>query len=106
VVAAPFRADGQPAGTAPRSLLYDPVGWFELPRGEYMERRAAQALPTDVLLTREGEWLDPDERLHGASAAEAMLNDFRTRLAYFAHADAYLRGLPADCFVVRVRVRL
>jgi hypothetical protein len=34
-----------------------------------------------------------------------MLNRFHDRLAYFARADAYLRWLPPDCFVVRVRVR-
>jgi hypothetical protein len=106
VMAAPFLADGRPPTTAPPSLEFDPVGWFGLTRGEYIQRRAARVLPTAGLLTREGEWLDPDQVLHGASPAEAMINDFRDRLAYFARADAYLRGLPADCFVVRVRVRL
>jgi hypothetical protein len=105
VVAAPFWADGRAPGSEPPSLERDPVGWFGLARDEYAERRAARLLPTAGLLTREGEWLDPDQILHGASAAEKMLNDFRNRLAYFAHADAYLRGLPSDCFVVRVRVR-
>jgi len=105
VVAAPFRADGRALGSEPPSLDLDPVGWFGLARDEYAERRAARLLPTAGLVTREGEWLDPDQILHGASAAEKMLNDFRNRLAYFAHADAYLRGLPPDCFVVRVKVR-
>lgn len=105
VVAAPFLADGRAPTSEPPSLERDPVGWFGLARGEYAERRAARLLPTAGLLTREGEWLDPDQVLHGASAAESMINDFRYRLAYFARADAYLRGLPPDCFVVRVRVR-
>jgi hypothetical protein len=105
VMAAPFRADGRAAGSEPPSLEHDPVGWFGLARDEYAERRAARLLPSAGLLTREGEWLDPDQILHGASAAEKMLNDFRDRLAYFARADAYLRGLPPDCFVVRVKVR-
>jgi hypothetical protein len=104
VVAAPFRADGRP-GTEPPSLERDPVGWFGLARDEYAERRAAQLLPTAGLLTREGEWLDPDQVRRGGSPAEKMLNHFRDRLAYFERADAYLRGLPPDCFVVRVRVR-
>jgi hypothetical protein len=106
VMAAPFLADGRPPGTAPRSLDHDPVGWFGLARGEYMKRRAARALPTDGLLTLEDEWLDPDQPSRGRSAAEKMLNRFHDRLTYFARADAYLRGLPPDSFVVRVRVRL
>ena len=105
VSAAPFLADGRAPNPSPPSLELDPVGWFGLVRDEYAERRAARALPTAGLLTREGEWLDPDQLLHGASPAEAMINAFRNRLAYFAHADAYLRALPPDCFVVRVRVR-
>lgn len=106
VVAAPFLADGRPPGTEPLSLERDPVGWFGLARGEYMRRRAAQLLPTAGLLTREGEWLDPDQAgMHGASPAETNLNHFRDRLAYFAQADSYLRALPPECFVVRVRVR-
>jgi hypothetical protein len=105
VAAAPFLADGRAPDAAPPSLDFDPVGWFGLTRDKYAERRAARVLPTAGLLTREGEWLDPDQVLRGASAAEAMLNDFRYRLAYFARADAYLRGLPPDCFVVRVKVR-
>ena len=105
VAAAPFRADGRVPGSEPPSLEHDPVGWFGLARDEYAERRAARLLPTAGLLTREGEWLDPDQILRGASAAEKMLNDFRNRLAYFAQADAYLRGLSPDCFVVRVRIR-
>jgi hypothetical protein len=105
VMAAPFLADGRPPTTAPRSLEYDPVGWFGMTRGEYMDRRAAEALPTDGLLTLDDEWLDPDQPARGTSAAAKMLNRFHDRLAYFARADAYLRGLPPDCFVVRVRVR-
>jgi hypothetical protein len=87
------------------SLEDDPVGWFGLSRGDYMARRAVRRLPTDGLITREGLWLDPDQPRRGDSAAETMLNWFRDRLDYFAHADAYLRGVPPECFVVRVRVR-
>jgi hypothetical protein len=106
VAAAPFFADGRARTMEPWSLESDPVGWFGLTRNEYAERRAARTLPTDGLLTREGEWLDPDQPRRGASSAEKMLNRFRDRLNYFAQADAYLRGLPAECFVVRVKVRL
>ena len=105
VLAAPFLADGTAPTPAPPSLERDPVGWFGLTRDEYAKRRAARALPTDGLLTREGDWLDPDQLFYGASPAEEMINDFRDRQAYFARADAYLRGLPPECFVVRVRVR-
>jgi hypothetical protein len=106
VMAAPFMADGSAPGAQPLSLDRDPVGWFGLPRGDYMQRRAARLLPTAGLITREGEWLDPDRTpWRGASPAESNLNWFRIRLAYYAQADAYLRGLPPECFVVRVRVR-
>lgn len=105
VMATPFLADGRPPTGAPPSLELDPVGWFGLGREAYADRRAARALPTDGLLTREGEWLDPDQPRRGASPAEKMINRFRDRLAYFTRADAYLRGLPSGCFVVRVKVR-
>jgi hypothetical protein len=106
VVAAPFLADGRAPGTEPPHLESDPVGWFGLARGDYMQRSAARLLPTAGLITREGEWLDPDRTpSRGSSPAESNLHWFRIRLAYFAQADAYLRALPPECFVVRVRVR-
>jgi hypothetical protein len=108
VAAAPFLADGQlvAGNPLPLSLERDPVGWFGLSRGDYMRRRAARLLPTAGLLTREGEWLDPDGTpAINASPAAWNLESFRIRLAYYAHADAYLRALPPESFVVRVRVR-
>ncbi|MFJ4190529.1 hypothetical protein [Kitasatospora sp. NPDC089509] len=73
----------------------DPVGCYAGTREQFVRRRASRVVPTNVLLTLDGEWLDgtctsPDP--------DALVGD-----RYFDFADRYLDQLAENALMVRIR---
>ncbi|MEU8927602.1 hypothetical protein AB0D10_42980 [Kitasatospora sp. NPDC048545] len=80
-------------GLFPR--LTDPLHHFRGTRAEFIRRETAQVVPTNHLLTLDGQWID------------GTVEDWGRRIGrsgdYHLFADAYLENLPGDCLVVRLR---
>ncbi|MFE0457936.1 hypothetical protein ACFW1A_01585 [Kitasatospora sp. NPDC058965] len=75
--------------------VQDPVAHFADGREQYVRRVAARVVPTNVLLTLDGEWLDGT--LNALDPA-ALVGP-----AYFDYADRYLESLAEDALMVRLR---
>ncbi|MFG2907348.1 hypothetical protein ACGF13_20060 [Kitasatospora sp. NPDC048286] len=74
----------------------DPVEYFGESREQYAHRAAVRAETTNVLVTLDGRWTDCFEYAPTPEQPNAAY-------AYFDFADRYLRELPDDAFIVRVR---
>ncbi|GAA1245150.1 hypothetical protein GCM10009665_39990 [Kitasatospora nipponensis] len=77
------------------SRVRDPVGHFAVERDRYVRRVATSVVPTNVLLTLDGEWLDGTCASDDPSALVGPV--------YFDFADRYLDALPEDALLVRIR---
>jgi len=82
----------------------DPVVSYGLSRSDYAALRAREALATDGLLTRSGEWLDPDLVPAGKPGLAGQLDHLRTRRDYRHFTDLYLMELPPDAMLLRVHI--
>ncbi|MET0415222.1 MAG: hypothetical protein ABW022_04270 [Actinoplanes sp.] len=82
----------------------DPVVSFGLSRVEFMALRAREALATDGLLTRSGEWLDPDLLGRSVSGLAGQLDNLRLRRDYLHFTDLYLMELPPDAVLLHVHI--
>lgn len=74
----------------------DPIRWFAEPEDDYVRRLSAEVNPSDALLTLDGRWLDISSDVYD----EETKTDGSS---YFEYADDYLRRVPDDCYLVRVR---
>ncbi|WP_051712033.1 hypothetical protein [Streptomyces sp. NRRL S-350] len=73
----------------------DPVAHFTCERDRFIRQRASRVVPTNVLLTLDGEWLDGT---HTAIEPGALVGH-----AYFDYADRYLDTLAEDALLIRLR---
>ncbi|MFJ7905389.1 hypothetical protein [Kitasatospora sp. NPDC096204] len=74
----------------------DPVWRFGESREQYAHRAAVRVQTTNVLVTLDGRWTDCFE--YAPTPEQPIAAD-----AYFDFADRYLRELPDDALIVRVR---
>ncbi|MEV7189194.1 hypothetical protein [Kitasatospora sp. NPDC093102] len=74
----------------------DPIGHFAMSREQYAHRTAVRVQTTNVLVTLDGRWTDCFE--YAPTPQQPIAAD-----AYFDFADRYLRELPDDAVIVRVR---
>ncbi|MFJ9777860.1 hypothetical protein ACIRVF_42585 [Kitasatospora sp. NPDC101157] len=73
----------------------DPVAHFTGGREQYVRRVASRVVPTNVLLTLDGEWLD--------GTLNALEPGALVGHRYFDFADRYLDALAEDALMVRIR---
>ncbi|MBT2384312.1 hypothetical protein [Streptomyces sp. ISL-11] len=82
------------AGFLPR--VGDAIACFGTDRDGFVQQEVCRAIPTNVLLTLDGTWIDGTlDPVHHPGLPRGD--------AYFRYADAYLRSLDNDAFVIRVR---
>jgi hypothetical protein len=74
----------------------DLVGHFTESEGEYVRRAASRVIPTNVLLTLDGRWID-GLRMVASTRSHPRMQD------YWRYANEYLDALEADVIVVRLR---
>ncbi len=73
----------------------DPVAHFAGGREQFVRRVASRLVPTNVLLTLDGEWLD--------GTLNALEPGALVGHTYFDYADRYLDALAEDALLVRLR---
>ncbi|WP_433205445.1 hypothetical protein ACQP00_37820 [Dactylosporangium sp. CS-047395] len=77
--------------------LSDPITRYGYDRDDYVRRQVARAAPLFDLLRLDGVWLDYADFSTGTFDAAAQDR-------YYLAADAYLDELPADVYLVGVRI--
>ncbi|MET8630999.1 hypothetical protein ABZW30_46215 [Kitasatospora sp. NPDC004669] len=83
---------------APRwARMQDPVAYYAGNREQHVRRKVSRILPTNVLLTLDGEWLDGTCT---SSDPNALVGH-----RYFDFADRYLDALAEDDLMVRIRFK-
>ncbi|WP_367137610.1 MULTISPECIES: hypothetical protein [Streptomyces] len=82
------------AGFLPR--FGDAIAYFGTDRDSFIQRKVCRSIPTNVLLTLDGTWIDGT--LDPVHQPGLPRDD-----AYFRYADAYLSSLADDALVIRVR---
>ncbi|GHF60299.1 hypothetical protein GCM10018790_42830 [Kitasatospora xanthocidica] len=81
---------------APRwARAHDPVACYAGGREQYVRRMASRVVPTNVLLTLDGEWIDGNWLSHDPDALVGH--------RYRDFADRYLDDLAEDALMVRIR---
>nr|WP_144298882.1 hypothetical protein [Streptomyces sp. TLI_235] len=85
--------DGKQAPTWAR--VVDPVARYAGSREQYVRRWVSRVVPTNVLLTLDGRWLDGTAR---STDPDALVGH-----TYFDFADRYLDTLAEDALIVRIR---
>jgi hypothetical protein len=80
----------------------DPAAWLRMGVEEFTQHCVDRVIPTDCLLTIEGEWLREEQIGHDFTSHRFVRNFNRSKARYLRHASSYIRELPGDAFVVRV----
>ncbi|MFD9566077.1 hypothetical protein [Streptomyces sp. NPDC059994] len=76
--------------------ILDPVEHYSLPQRDFVKRAVSRLIPTNVLLTLDGRWIDGS--LNEESSEIQPRGD-----DYFFYADEYLENLNDDVVIVRIR---